>query len=137
MSRHIVATAEEIAPGARKVVSVKGRPIVIFNKDGEYFAMLDRCPHSGARLSRGNLISVIESDEPGKFCRSRPGEMLKCPWHGWEFDIRTGQSWCDPQSTKVRSFDVKLEDGDNLAKGPFVAETYEVSQRGKYLVLTI
>ncbi len=39
---------------------------------------------------------------PGEYRMSRPGEMLKCPWHGWEFDIRTGQSWCEPTNTNPR-----------------------------------
>lgn len=137
MTKHVVATESEIAPGQRKTVTVKGRPVVVFNHAGEYFAMLDRCPHSGAPLSYGTLIGVIESSMPGEFCRSRPGEMLKCPWHGWEFDIRTGQSWCDPKDLRVRNFDVALEGGDALAKGPFVAETYEVKQDGKYIVITL
>jgi 3-phenylpropionate/trans-cinnamate dioxygenase ferredoxin subunit len=137
MAKYIVATADEIPSGGRKALVVKGRPIVIFNREGEYFALLDRCPHSGAKLSFGTLIGVIEASQPGEFCRSRPGEMLKCPWHGWEFDIRTGQSWCDPDATKARSFDVSVEDACELSKGPFVAETFDVSQDGQYVVITI
>ena len=47
----------------------------------------------------------------------RRGEFLRCPWHGWEFDLATGQSWCDPRRTKVRNFEVKLEVGSELVMG--------------------
>ncbi len=56
----------------------------------------------------------------------REEELLRCPWHGWEFDIRTGQSWCDPDSVRARTYSVTVEPGEALAKGPFVAETLPV-----------
>ena len=39
-----------------------------------------------------------------------PGEILRCPWHGWEFDMRTGQSWFDPERTRVRRYEVEVVD---------------------------
>ena len=53
--------------------------------------------------------------------------MLRCPWHGWEFDIKTGQSWCHPESVKARTYKVEVVPGEALAKGPFVAETVQVT----------
>ena len=67
----------------------------------------------------------------------REGEFVRCPLHGWEFDIRTGQSFCDPKSTKVRRYDVELSHGDELAKGPFVAESFEVQRDADYLVIDL
>jgi 3-phenylpropionate/trans-cinnamate dioxygenase ferredoxin subunit len=135
MARYVVAAAGEIPNGGRKIVSVGGREIGIFNRDGEYFAILNRCPHQGAELCKGRLVGLATSDEPGRFDYSRPGELLKCPWHGWEYDIRTGQSWCDPEDTKVRTYEVKVEPGEALAKGPFVAETFPVSVEEDYVVV--
>ena len=62
-------------------------------------------------------------------------EFLRCPWHGWEFDIRTGQSWCDPNSVKARPFAVTVEPGENLVKGPYVAETFPIAVEEDYLVI--
>ena len=76
-------------------------------------------------------------DEPGQYRLSRKGEMLRCPWHGWEFDIRTGQSWCDPDSVWVRRFEVTVQPGEQLAKGPYVAETFPVSIEDDYLVVEL
>jgi hypothetical protein len=45
---------------------------------------------------------------PGEYEYSRQGEILKCPWHSWEFDIRTGQSWFDPARVRVRQYDVTV-----------------------------
>ena len=92
MSRHVVATVGEIAPGSSKLITVKGREIGLFNVKGEYFALANKCPHEGASLCRGKLVGLALSDEPGHYRLTRQGELLKCPWHGWEFDVRTGQS---------------------------------------------
>jgi 3-phenylpropionate/trans-cinnamate dioxygenase ferredoxin subunit len=135
MAQHVVATADEIPPGGRKLVTINGREIGIFNHGGAYFAILNRCPHQGGALCKGTLIGLVTSSEPGRFDYSRPGEMLKCPWHGWEFDIRTGQSYCDPHSVKARAYAVTVADGATLAKGPFVAETFSVSVESRYVLV--
>lgn len=135
MTHHVVAKTGEIPPGSRKLVMIRGREVGIFNHGGEYFALLNRCPHQGGALCKGALIGLVTSSEPGRFDYSRPGEMLKCPWHGWEFDIRTGQSYCDPDSIKVRAYAVMVEEGAALAKGPFVAETFPVSVDDQYIVV--
>ena len=137
MARHVVAAVGEIPPGGRKIVTVRGREIGVFNIGGEYFALLNRCPHQGGELCRGTLIGLVTSSEPGRFDYSRPGEMLKCPWHGWEYDIRTGQSWCDPNDTKVKAYEVTVEPGETLARGPFVAETFTVSVEQAYIVVEL
>ena len=69
-------------------------------------------------------------------CPAR-ASLLRCPWHGWEFDIRTGQSWCDPDSVWVRRFEVTVQPGEQLARGPYVAETFPVSIEDEYLVVEL
>ena len=148
MVRTVVATVEEIPPGGRKIVEVAGRSIGVFNVDGEYFALRNRCPHQGGPLCSGKLAGLVQSTTPGDYSYSRPGEMLRCPWHGWEYDIRTGQSWWDPGRTRVRSYDVTIEAGGQidqdsnppapgLEKGPYVAETYPVSVDRQYVVVSV
>jgi 3-phenylpropionate/trans-cinnamate dioxygenase ferredoxin subunit len=135
MARHVVATIDEIPPGQRKLVEVGGREIGVFNLDGEFFAIGNRCPHEGASLCKGRIVGLVESSEPGTYQFSRKGELLRCPWHGWEFDIRTGKSWCDPRRTKVRSFDVKVEDGGQVADELLEAETFPVSVEKRYIII--
>ena len=114
---------------------MKGREIGLFNVGGEYFAISNRCPHEAGPLCAGMITGIVLSDGPGKYRIERKGEFIRCPWHGWEFDIRTGQSWCDPKSTKVRAFQVKVEPGEELVKGPYVAETFSVAVEEDYLII--
>jgi len=137
VSRHVVAATAEVPPGGSKLVNVKGRDIAVFNVGGEFFALLNRCPHEGASLCHGRIVSLAEADEPGRYRLSRRGELLRCPWHGWEFDIRTGQSYCDPQNTWVRRYAASVEPGETLAKGPYVAETFQVTVEQDYVVLEL
>jgi len=137
MARHVVGSADEVPPGSRKLVTVAGREIGVFNVGGKYFALLNRCPHQGGALCKGLLVGMVTSSEPGRFDYSRSGELLKCPWHGWAYDIRTGQSWCDPDDTKVKAYEVTVEPGAVLAKGPFVAETFAVSVEQDYIVVEV
>ena len=137
MAKHVVAAADDIPPGSRKLVTVKGRPIVVFNVAGEYFGLLNRCPHQGGNLCEGKLTGLLEAAAPGQYRYSRQGEILRCPWHGWEFDVRTGQSYCEPDKIKARKFDVSLTEGRSIVEGPYVAETFPVAVEGHYVVVTM
>jgi nitrite reductase/ring-hydroxylating ferredoxin subunit len=135
MSRHVVATAQEIPEGGRKLVTVRGRPIAIFNLKGEYFGMLNRCPHQGGPMCEGLITGLRQAPQPGEYVFTRKGEILRCPWHGWEFDIKTGQSYVDPDKTRIRTYPVEVETGAAVVKGPYVAETIPVSVEEQYVVV--
>jgi nitrite reductase/ring-hydroxylating ferredoxin subunit len=151
MTRHIVARTTDIPPGGNKVFGVEGRDIVVFHVNGEFFALLNRCPHEGAPLEKAACVARLTSPEPGIYQRSRVGELLRCPWHGWEFDMRNGQSYFDPKRVKVRSYPVAVESGQELtqvlaqelaqepagglAKGPYVAETFPVHVEDSYVII--
>jgi nitrite reductase/ring-hydroxylating ferredoxin subunit len=147
MASSVVASIEEIPPGGRKIVEVAGRSIAVFNLDGEFFALRNRCPHQGGPLCEGLRLSALTADVPGEYRHARPGELIRCPWHGWEFDIRTGQSWFDPARRRVRSYPVEVRTGRQLSeraagdtgrvKGPYVAETYPVSVHESYVVVEL
>ena len=137
MARHVVAPVSEIPPGSRKLVTVRGRPIAIFNIGGEYFGLLNRCPHQGGNLFAGRLTGLLEAPVPGKYVYSRQGEILRCPWHGWEFDVRTGQSYCDPERIRTRAYAVEVEPGKTVVEGPYVAETIPVSVEEDYVVVDV
>jgi nitrite reductase/ring-hydroxylating ferredoxin subunit len=135
MSKYVVAAVGEIPPGTRKLAEVNGRAIVVFNLGGEFFALNNRCPHRGGSLHHGKQTGLVESDAPGKYCYSRLGEIIRCPWHGWEFDIRTGQSWCDPTRVRARRYAVSVQPGTRLVAGPYVAETVPVTVENDYVVV--
>ena len=145
--KHVVARVDEVPPGARKIVEVGGRSIGLFNLGGDFFALRNRCPHQGGPLCEGRVWGALEADRPGELRYSRGGEILACIWHGWEFDIRTGQSWCDPARLRVKRYDVEVVDpqevldpdapAPGLVKGPYLAESYPVTREGEYLVVEI
>jgi nitrite reductase/ring-hydroxylating ferredoxin subunit len=137
MSKHVVATVGDLPPGSRKAVTVKGRPIVVFNLAGEYFGLLDRCPHQGANLSGGYIGGLLQGEGPGQVRCTRLSEIIRCPWHGWEFDIRTGQSWCEPDRVRTRTFPVAISRGGELVPGPYIAETIPVTVEDDYVVVEI
>ena len=147
MTKYIVATVDEIPPGGRKIVEVAGRSIGVFNLDGAFFALRNRCPHQGGPLCSGTLSGLITASAPGAYSYSRAGEIVRCPWHGWEFDIRTGQSWCDPTHVRVRSYAVTIEGRrraasdailqDGWEHGPYVAETYPVTVEQQHVLVDV
>ena len=137
MSRHVVAAVGEVVPGGKKMVTVRGREIGIFNVNGEFFALSNRCPHAGGALCEGRVVSLVQSSGPGDYRLTRAGEFLRCPYHGWEFDIRTGQSWCDPKNMKIRQYKVEVEPGATLVKGPYIAETFPVAVEENYVVVEV
>ncbi|HEY7034811.1 MAG TPA: Rieske (2Fe-2S) protein [Thermomicrobiales bacterium] len=142
MPKHVVATVDEIPPGARKIVEVEGRSIGVFNVDGAFFALRNRCPHQGGPLCRGTISAFVSATRPGEYRVSRHGQILRCPWHGWEFDISTGQSWFDPRKVRVRRYEVTVEADPGavpgqLEKGPYVAETYPVSVERQYVLVEL
>jgi 3-phenylpropionate/trans-cinnamate dioxygenase ferredoxin subunit len=146
MAKYIVATVDEIPPGERKLVEVAGRLVGLFNVNGSFFALRNQCPHQGGPLCNGRLTGFLMASVPGEYSYTRQGEMIRCPWHGWEFDIKTGQSWFDPARTRVRSYKVSIETvapdaldapAPGLEKGPYVAEHYPVTIEQPYVIIEI
>ena len=66
---------------------------------------------------------------------SRPGEMLRCPWHGWEFGIRNGKSQCDLQKIRAQTYDVRVAAGGKLDKKLLIADTFHLHVEGSYVVI--
>jgi nitrite reductase/ring-hydroxylating ferredoxin subunit len=135
MSKHVVAAVADIPPGQRKLVTVRGRSIAVFNLGGEFFGLFNRCPHQGGPMCEGIQTTLIQSRDPGHYDVSREGEIIRCPWHGWEFDIRTGKSFIDPAKVNLRQFPVEVAHGQAVAEGPYVAETIPVSVEQDYVVV--
>jgi nitrite reductase/ring-hydroxylating ferredoxin subunit len=137
MDRYVVAKAADIAAGTCKIVTVRGREIGIFRIGDDFYGLMNRCPHQGAPLCRGEIVSRLVAPSPGDYRLTRPGEMIRCPWHCWEYDIRTGQSLCDPTSVQARAFNVEVAPGKTLVEGPFVAESVQVAVEENYVVVTL
>ncbi len=86
-----VAKIGDIPEGQGRAFEVDGRMIAVFNKDGNYFAIDDFCPHQGASLAEGYI----------------DGCAVACPWHHWRFSIADG-TWLDNPRIGVEKFDVRV-----------------------------
>jgi 3-phenylpropionate/trans-cinnamate dioxygenase ferredoxin subunit len=107
MPRHVVGPARDFPPGTRRSVKVGGRAIAIFNVRGRFFAVKDVCPHQGAPLSQGVLVGELTACRPGEYAFDAEHPHIRCPWHGWEYDLTTGHSTYDPEHDRVRAYRVE------------------------------
>ena len=143
MARHVIGLAASFEPGEQRLVTVGGRRIAVFLVDGEFRALKDTCPHQGASLACGTVVGALSADGPDSIQYDGERRLVKCPWHGWEFDLKTGQSWFDPKRERVRAYPLSVESGDTLLAasglqpGPYVAETVEISVEEDYVVIDI
>ena len=130
----MVCAANELPPGTRRIVSVGSRSIGVFNVGGRYHALRNVCPHQGAPLCEGPLTGTALPGPPGTFRYGREGEILRCPWHGWEFDVTSGRSIFNPHAVRVRSYRVAVEAAECQSDDVRV-ETFPVSVERKMVVL--
>lgn len=115
MARHVVGKTSEIPPGERKIMDVDGRSIGVFNVNGQYHALRNSCPHQLAPLCRGTVTGTTLPSAPGEYIWAREGEIVRCPWHGWEFDLTTGKSIFNPHRMRVKTYRVTVEPEDGGA----------------------
>jgi len=139
-SKFVVARASDVPEGSRLLVRVLGREIGIFNVGGRLHAILNRCPHRGAELCKGDIIGRVDSDRPGEMRLDPSQKFLVCPWHAWEFDIETGESWRDmndERSSRIypdaRSYGLGLSSGKRLAAGLSRGDTELSTENAEYV----
>ena len=92
----------------RLVARLGGREIGVVRGGSGLHAFRNRCPHHGAPICLGR-VREREAGAPGRY-QSGGGEVLRCPWHGWEFDVETGQCPDDPRM-RVKTYPVRVTDG--------------------------
>jgi nitrite reductase/ring-hydroxylating ferredoxin subunit len=116
---HVCAT-EDLSPGERRTVEVGQQEVGVFNVEGDYYAVANYCPHRGGPLCEGDVVPALVGEWPG------PGERtehtvtgdpsITCPWHGWEFDLESGDHLGD-DTLSVPTYDVVDDDGDLYVEG--------------------
>ncbi|TMV48025.1 Rieske (2Fe-2S) protein [Paenibacillus mesophilus] len=110
MAVHYVAEAGDIAEGGRMIVEVEGRSIGVYRVNGELYALHNRCPHEGAPLCKGPVCGTTMPSRVYEYEYGRRGELVRCPWHGWEFEIKTGKSLFSDK-VRTRSYKVQVDEG--------------------------
>jgi len=100
--RTFAAKADRIESGAFMIVEVGGRSVGLIRLGDRIVAVRNICPHAYGPICRGQVTGTTLPGEPGQYEWGREGEILVCPWHGWEFDLNTGRALAD--ATRHLSF---------------------------------
>lgn len=115
-----VAQVDEFEDGDRKLIEIDGVEIGIFHVDGQYHAILNNCPHQNGPIATGVTKRKVVADVPetGEWVDEEydPDSMVvRCPFHGWGFDLESGDNVADPENAPgVPTFDLIVEGGDVL-----------------------
>jgi 3-phenylpropionate/trans-cinnamate dioxygenase ferredoxin subunit len=134
MQRHVIARVREFPPDTRRIVEVDGRSIGVFNIRGAFVALRNRCPHQGAPLCLGLILDRVSAERPYALSFEDEQEVIKCPWHGWEFDVRTGRSVFNPHRVRVRAYEVTVESPSVAVDDPAV-DTFAVTVEDGLVIL--
>lgn len=113
--KHLVGDASSWRDGERCVSEIRGRQVGVFAIDGGFVAYENVCPHSGGPVCEGRVVPAVKAmiTEDGMYHGEHSDDdepHVVCPWHGWEFTLKTGQCIGDPERT-LRSFPVVVEEG--------------------------
>lgn len=111
-----VGRASELGPGSRRVVTVRGVEIGVFNVRGAYYALPNLCFHQWGPLCTGPVTGTVACDTATGWRRDwvRDGDIVVCPWHSLEFDITTGQCLAYPR-VKLRHYPVVVDENGTVS----------------------
>jgi len=109
MAKYTVCQVRDLPAGEQIIVEAGSRTIGVFNVNGDYYAIRNQCPHQNAPLCRGVVTGTTLPSQPGEYIWAKDGEVVRCPWHGWEFDITSGRSIFNPHKIRVKNYAVTVE----------------------------
>jgi 3-phenylpropionate/trans-cinnamate dioxygenase ferredoxin subunit len=98
------------AEGEIRLLDVNGHSVGLFRVDGYLHALADRCPHRGAPICSGKVVTPIEVRD-GVLVLGARKSVVRCPWHKWEFDLATGRCLSDERLV-VRRYAVRVDGAD-------------------------
>lgn len=106
---HRVCPASEISIGTKRLFTIPGtdRSLGIVHLESGFYALRNLCPHMGAPLCEGTLHGTHLPGALFDFNPGLTGRILRCPWHGWEFDVVTGKALYDNKS-RVATYPVEV-----------------------------
>jgi nitrite reductase (NADH) small subunit len=107
-----VGAADDVRREGCRVISVGGRPVGVISVGDDFFAFSDRCPHMGASMCSGSLGGTLVPSEPHELVYGMDQRVIRCPWHGWEFDLESGRSLLEPQRYGLKTYRLTEDEGD-------------------------
>ena len=111
-SRQKIASTDELpADGDRIIADVDGIEIAVVRFDGEYYAIANHCIHQGGPLCEGSLGGrTVIGDDGWEWDYDTDEKYVRCPWHGWLFDVTTGRN-VNADRYVTPTYEVEVEDG--------------------------
>ena len=110
--RQHVGTVDDFEPDRFRVFELQGRPVGVVRTEQGFYAVRNRCPHQGANICAGLVTGTMEPSAPGEFSFSDERLVVVCPWHRWEFELATGESYGRVTGKRLVTYEVEVEDGD-------------------------
>jgi nitrite reductase/ring-hydroxylating ferredoxin subunit len=105
---HDVGSLADLRRDGRLIARIGGREVGVVLVDGEPRGIRNRCPHHGGPLCLGKVAGRVKG-KPGRYDLART-HVIRCPWHGWEFDPATGACLDEP-SMRVAVYEAKAVEG--------------------------
>jgi nitrite reductase (NADH) small subunit len=106
-----VGTVDEVRSEGCRIVDIGGRNVGVISVGEEFFAIADKCPHMGVSMCAGSLSGTMVASDPHEYVYGQDDRVIRCPWHGWEFDLETGRSLLEPKRHGLRTYEVSTVDG--------------------------
>ncbi|MCC2687154.1 MAG: Rieske iron-sulfur protein [Paenibacillaceae bacterium] len=122
MERYPVAGIDELSDGDHKIIEVRGLQFGLYRINGQYYAWRNVCPHQGAPVCQGKVCGTSLPSMVYEYKYGRENEILRCPWHGWEFDLLNGEHLVDPD-TKLKQGKLAIGNRNNENLEPGLLET--------------
>jgi nitrite reductase/ring-hydroxylating ferredoxin subunit len=110
--RQHLGAVDDFEPGRFRVFELQGRPVGVVRTEQGFFAVRNRCPHQGADICAGLVTGTMEPSAPGEFSYSDEKLVVVCPWHRWEFELTTGESYGQVTRKRLVTYEVEVEDGE-------------------------
>ena len=108
-----VGQLSDFPDGRIRILDVAGKSIGFYRRGREVYGVLNVCPHRAAPICRGEVRGTMLPCAPGEPLQyGLKGWVLRCPWHGWEYDIRSGQSVAGVDPRRLKTFPVRLKGDD-------------------------
>ena len=107
---HEVGAVDEVRREGCRVVEIDGRRIGVISAGDSFYAVHDRCPHMGAEMCAGTVSGTFVAAGPHELVYGLHHRVLRCPWHGWEFDLDTGRSLLEPKRVGLKMYEVIVRD---------------------------
>jgi nitrite reductase (NADH) small subunit len=114
--KYKVGTVGDFNKKSCHLVDVKGRKLGIYKIDDQYYAILNACPHKGAPLCMGSSDGTMLPSLPNEYKHGLENRVVRCPWHGYEFEIETGEPIFGTTNKKVPAYSVSEENGELYVK---------------------